>query len=249
MNQDAMDALRAADPARSARLDAVDPGALDALREGIMMSERSTKQVRRMLRGTAMAGGLGLVLAGGGAAYASGALGSIAGDAISAHVVETLVDREPVASPAEADPAEAGPVDWVQRACPTADESVDWMESYLRQVEIEIGTTSHGLHSDDGTCSWSFVEEETAAAIAMRVAEEGAGLPYDSPLTSVEASEGGGKCVSPDQAVALVEGLLGEDHELSPASSDTDGSFECAPVEMRVGENVQIVVYSPATLR
>ncbi|GAB3164569.1 hypothetical protein GCM10027059_20890 [Myceligenerans halotolerans] len=250
MNQDAMDALRAADPARSARLDAVDPGAFDALREGIMMSERSTKQVRRrMLRGTMMAGGLGLVLAGGGAAYASGALGSIAGDAFSAQV-ETLVGREPEPSPSETrTPAEQGPVGWVQRACPTSDEGIDWTESYLRQVEIEIGGISHGMpREDEETCTWDFIEEETAAAIAMRVAEEDAGPPFDRPLTSVEASEGGGRCIGRDEALSLVEGLLGPDHELSPTALETGDAFECTLWEMRVDEDVQIVVYSPDTL-
>ncbi|MBE1874664.1 hypothetical protein [Myceligenerans pegani] len=244
MNQDAMDALRAADPARSARLDAVDPGAFDALREGIMMSERSTKQVRRrMLRGTMLVGGLGLVLAGGGAAYASGVLGSVAGDAFSARVIETLVDQEP-----EASPSVSGPVDWVQRPCPTGtDEDIDRMESYWRQADFKIGGTTHGAHSVDGTCSWSFVEAETAAAIAMRVAEEDAGPPYDRTLTSVEASEGGGRCIGRDEALALVEGLLGPDYELSPTALETGDRFECTLWEMRV-EDVQIVVYSPATL-
>jgi hypothetical protein len=82
MNQEAMDALRAADPATRARLDAVDPGALDALRRGIVMSEQNepgTKRARRRVLPGMIAGVVGLVLAGGGVAYASGMLGFIGG--------------------------------------------------------------------------------------------------------------------------------------------------------------------------
>jgi hypothetical protein len=82
MNQEAMDALRAADPAARARLDAVDPGAFDSLRTGIVMSEQSepsTKRVRRRVLPGVIAAVAGLALTGGGVAYASGILGFIGG--------------------------------------------------------------------------------------------------------------------------------------------------------------------------
>ena len=84
MNQEAMDALRATDPATRARLDAVDPGALDALRRGIVMSEQSepsTKRVRRRVLPGVVAGVVAIAVTGGGVAYSSGILGFVGGNA------------------------------------------------------------------------------------------------------------------------------------------------------------------------
>jgi hypothetical protein len=79
MDQDPMTRLRANDPIRGARLDAVDPGALSALREGITMIRREgadesavprARGWRRFgVRGMVGAG-LALVLVGGTAAFA-----------------------------------------------------------------------------------------------------------------------------------------------------------------------------------
>ena len=87
MSMDVIAELRANDPARRARLDAVDPGVLGALREGITMTDRATIETRPdarpepALRGArrvgkrgALVGGLAVVLAGGGVAYAASQL-------------------------------------------------------------------------------------------------------------------------------------------------------------------------------
>lgn len=84
MSRDVIAELRGQDPARRAHLDAVDPGALVALREGITMTDRGTTEVRnaraavparqgaRRLGGRgALVGGLAVVLAGGGVAFAA----------------------------------------------------------------------------------------------------------------------------------------------------------------------------------
>lgn len=84
MGRDAIAELRDRDPARRVRLDAVDPGALVALREGITMTERGTTEprteravgrarqgARRLGRRGALVGGLAVVLAGGGVAFAA----------------------------------------------------------------------------------------------------------------------------------------------------------------------------------
>ena len=87
MGRDVIAELRGQDPAWRAGLDAVDPGALVALREGITMTERGTADARaevgsaparqgaRRLRGRgALVGGLAVALAGGGVAVAASQL-------------------------------------------------------------------------------------------------------------------------------------------------------------------------------
>ncbi len=73
MDQDAIAALRAVDPARQSDLGAVDPGAVDALREGIIMTGTASPAAhkRRVGRRGALAIGLSTALVGGGAAYAA----------------------------------------------------------------------------------------------------------------------------------------------------------------------------------
>lgn len=84
--RDAIAELRAHDPAGRVRLDAVDPGALRALREGITMTDRRTDPVaerrtgapgrrpRRTSRRGVAALGLGVALVGTGVAYAASQL-------------------------------------------------------------------------------------------------------------------------------------------------------------------------------
>jgi hypothetical protein len=79
MSRDVIAELRAQDPARRARLDTVDPGALVALREGITMTERAgttpeRQKARRMRRRGVLATGLGVALVGGGVAFAASQL-------------------------------------------------------------------------------------------------------------------------------------------------------------------------------
>jgi hypothetical protein len=84
MSRDVIAELRAQDPARRARLDTVDPGALVALREGITMTDRTgttpttpeRQKARRMRRRGVLATGLGVALVGGGWAYAASQLWS-----------------------------------------------------------------------------------------------------------------------------------------------------------------------------
>ena len=74
MNQDVLARLRSVDPVRRIDLARTDTGALDALREGIIMTDRTpatTSTVRRLGRRGTLAVGLSFVLVGGGAAYAA----------------------------------------------------------------------------------------------------------------------------------------------------------------------------------
>lgn len=84
MSRDVIAELRGQDPARRTHLDAVDPGALVALREGITMTDLRTNEtqpaatlrparqgVRRLGGRGALVGGLAVVLAGGGVAFAA----------------------------------------------------------------------------------------------------------------------------------------------------------------------------------
>lgn len=230
MTRDVIAELRAQDPARRARLDAVDPGALDALREGITMTDRGTTEresarqgVRRLGRRGVLVGGLAVVLAGGGVAYAASQLwGDAAGTATNAMGIECQ-EVFGVGYPNEGATVSATLTGDPVTDCATT-RHADGLAPIADPVAFAYDGVVYVTPRDQVPDGADVLEVDAAVVVAVRELRASLADTVDGGLA---------RCMSADDAVNWVNselerlGISGWSVEVVHGSDD-EGRYECA---------------------
>ncbi len=257
MGRDVIAELRGQDPARRARLDAVDPGALVALREGITMTERGTtetvggatvrpaRQGARRLGGRgALVGGLAVALAGGGVAFAATALWS---DEEGAATTTMGIECREVLDVGY--PGEGAVVARTLTGDPVADcqtfRSDAGLAPIADPVAFVLDGTLYVTPRDQVPATADLVEPDLQEAAALR----------ELQASLADAVDGGGaQCLSADDAVPWVEGELAR-LGISGWSvqivhgSDEEGTQPCSMIEIGGDGPRTVAVYPGMTPR
>lgn len=250
MSRDVIAELAGQDPARRARLDAVDPGALVALREGITMTDRAAadvrdasrhpepQRVRGLSRRGAVVGGLAVVLAGGGVAYAASQLWS---DEEGAATNPMGIECQEVFGVGF--PSEGAVVASTLTGDPVADCQIvradEGLDPIVDPVAFVLDGTAYVTPRDQVPAGADVLDVDPALAAVYRELQASIGDVVDGGLA---------RCLSADDAAGWLEteftrlGLSGWSADVVHGADD-EGSAPCAGFS--VGDVPQTVQVHP----
>lgn len=242
MSRDVIAELRGQDPARRAHLDAVDPGALAALREGITMTDRETTETnpepvrpvrpgaRRLGRRGVLVGGLAVVLAGGGVAYAASHLW---GDAEGAATNTMGIECQEVFGVGY--PNEGATVAATLTGDPVADCQTVRAEDGLAPMADPVAFTK------DGTLYVTPRDQVPDGAEVLEVDPAAAARVRELRASLDDAVDGGpARCMTSEDAVAWAQteldrlGITGWSVEVVHGSDD-EGKYACSDFSVDPG--------------
>ncbi|MBD8079857.1 hypothetical protein [Cellulosimicrobium arenosum] len=148
-------------------------------------------------------------------------------------------------------------VDGGRSGCRTLAEGVAWAEDEVDRLGLQDWTVTapelspgEGATADPGLpCSYVEVHvgDRTVVVTSSDDPAEALASPEIDPVVAALRQQVADRCVTLDEARAVVDDVLTSIDDEFPTTSVTDESARCARVDLAVGGSVQATVYGPAT--